>query len=76
MARSDRVVVRFSPEEYADVARAAKVAGVPVAGLVRVCAVNWCAFVAAEKAVGREWGFPRRANGVRAVTPLGPKVDR
>lgn len=59
-----RVTVRFSREEYEDVARAARVAGVPVAGMVRVCALNWCAYVAAEKkAYGRDWGFPRRANG-------------
>lgn len=65
MARADepRVTVRFSDVEYADVERAARVAGVPVAAMVRICAINWCAYVAAEKAVGREWGFRRRPNG-------------
>lgn len=64
LARADepRVTVRFSHEEYEDVARAAMVAGVPVAAMLRVCAINWCAYVAAEQAVGRDWGFTRRAN--------------
>jgi hypothetical protein len=58
----DRVYVRLSPEEYADVKRAADVAGVAVGALVRVCALNWCAYVAAEMAVGRRFGKMRRAS--------------
>lgn len=58
----NRVSVRFSETEMADVERAARVAGVPVGAMVRICAVNWCAFVAAEKAVGRDWGFRRGRN--------------
>jgi hypothetical protein len=75
MARADepRVYVRLSRREYEDIARAADVAGVAVGALVRVCAVNWCAYVAAElKASGRDFGRMRSAGGVRAVTPQGP----
>jgi len=65
MARADepRVYVRLSEREYEDVKRAADVAGVAVGALVRVCAVNWCAFVAAEMATGRRFGKMRRAGG-------------
>lgn len=65
MSRADgRITARFSDVEYADVERAARVAGVPIAAMVRVCAINWCAYVAAEKAGGRDWGFKRRPNGL------------
>jgi len=65
MARADepRVYVRLSQREYEDVKRAADVAGVAVGALVRVCAVNWCAFVAAEMTTGRRFGKMRRAGG-------------
>jgi hypothetical protein len=72
MARADerRVTVRLSHEEYEDLERACRVAGVPLGAMARVCALNWCAFVAAEMAVGRDFGFRRGVNRVRAVTPL------
>jgi hypothetical protein len=56
-----RVYVRLSQEEFDDIKRAADVANVAVGALVRVCALNWCAFVAAEMAVGRRFGKVRRA---------------
>lgn len=64
MARAEepRVYFRCSEEEFADIERAAKVAGVAVGALARVCAVNWCAFVAAELATGRRFGKMRRAS--------------
>lgn len=58
-----RVYFRVSDEEYADIARAANVAGVGVGALARVCALNWCAYVAAEMATGRVFGKMRRASG-------------
>lgn len=68
--------MRFAPDEWADIERAATVAGVSTGALIRFCAVNWCAFVAAERAAARARGESppslRARAGVRAVTPLGP----
>lgn len=59
-----RIYVRVSDEEYADIERAARVAGISVGSMARVCALNWCAFVAAEmKASGRRFGRVRAMNG-------------
>jgi hypothetical protein len=52
--------MRSSP----DIERAARVAGISVGSMARVCALHWCAFVAAEmKASGREFGRVRAMNG-------------
>lgn len=59
-----RVYFRCSPEQYEDIERAARVAGISVGSMARVCALNWCAFVAAEmKALGRDFGRVRAMNG-------------
>jgi len=59
-----RVYFRVSDEQYEEIRRAADVAGISVGSMARVCALNWCAFVAAEmRAFGREFGKVRRPNG-------------
>lgn len=59
-----RIYVRVSEEQYEDIARAARVAGISVGSMARVCTLNWCAFVAAEmKALGRDFGKVRAMNG-------------
>lgn len=75
-ARDPRTSVRFAPDEWADVQRAATVAGVSTGALIRFCAVNWCAKVAADRAAARVSGeaLPplRTRTGVRAVKSFGP----
>jgi hypothetical protein len=59
-----RIYVRVSDQEFASIERAARVAGISVGSMARVCALHWCAFVAAEmKASGREFGRVRAMNG-------------
>jgi hypothetical protein len=59
-----RVYFRVSDEQFEAIERAARVAGISVGSMARVCALHWCAFVAAEmKASGREFGRVRAMNG-------------
>jgi hypothetical protein len=59
-----RIYVRVSDQEFEAIERAARVAGISVGSMARVCALHWCAFVAAEmKASGREFGRVRAMNG-------------
>lgn len=53
MRRDVRVTVRFSEEELAEVERASRVSGVALGAVIRACALQSCAFLAAEWAAGR-----------------------
>ena len=64
MPEGKRITFRCSDAQYEDIARAARVAGISVGSMARVCSLNWCAFVAAEmKAAGRSFGKVRGPNG-------------
>lgn len=75
-ASEPRISVRFSAEELEAVERAARVAGVATGALVRECAVNYCALVAANRRADRAAGREVRKLRARGVTAVQRQVER
>lgn len=74
MARADesRFTVRCSHAEREAIDRCAMVAGVATGALARECVLRWGPVLAADIVSRGEIKLKRR-NGVRAVTPQGPR---